>query len=149
MERGNFPLQTVSAHSSSFVIVLNYFLSSIFLSYFVVECKFSATEVFSNEEFILFDRNRDRDRGSSRDGRRGGGGGRDFGRSGGGSRFGGGGGGFGGGGFGGGGFGGGGFGNSLKGKQPGERLRKPRWDMSTLQPFRKDFYVPHPNVANR
>ncbi|KAK3919573.1 putative ATP-dependent RNA helicase DDX17 [Frankliniella fusca] len=87
-------------------------------------------------------RNRDRDRGSSRDGRRGGGG-RDFGRSGGGSRFGGGGGGFGGG------FGGGGFGSSLKGKQPGERLRKPRWDMSTLQPFRKDFYVPHPTVANR
>jgi hypothetical protein len=42
-----------------------------------------------------------------------------------------------------------GGGNSLKGKQPGERLRKPRWDMSSLQPFRKDFYVPHPNVVNR
>lgn len=99
--------------------------------------------------FLFLTRNRDRDRGSSRDGRRGGGGGRDFGRSGGGSRFGSGGG-FGGGGGGGfGGFGGNSFGNSLKGKQPGERLRKPRWDMSTLQPFRKDFYVPHPTVANR
>nr|QOS47395.1 DEAD-box DDX17 [Locusta migratoria] len=46
--------------------------------------------------------------------------------------------------------GGGGFGGgSLKGKQPGERLRRPRWDMSALPPFRKDFYVPHPNVLAR
>lgn len=29
--------------------------------------------------------------------------------------------------------------NNFKNRQPGERLRKPRWDMSTLQPFRKDF----------
>ncbi|XP_063238905.1 probable ATP-dependent RNA helicase DDX5 [Bacillus rossius redtenbacheri] len=42
-----------------------------------------------------------------------------------------------------------GMGGGLKGKQPGERLRRPRWDMSTLQPFRKDFYVPHPNVLHR
>jgi len=77
-------------------------------------------------------RDRNRDRGRSGEGRRGGfGGGGSFG---------------GGRGFGGGGSGGG---NSLKGKQPGERLRKPRWDMSSLQPFRKDFYVPHPNVVNR
>ncbi|XP_015590835.1 ATP-dependent RNA helicase dbp2 [Cephus cinctus] len=41
------------------------------------------------------------------------------------------------------------FGSSFKNKQPGERLRKPRWDMSTLQPFRKDFYQPHPNVSGR
>lgn len=39
--------------------------------------------------------------------------------------------------------------NSLKGKQPGERLRKPKWDLSALQSFRKDFYVAHPAVANR
>ncbi|CAB3385749.1 Hypothetical predicted protein [Cloeon dipterum] len=73
-------------------------------------------------------RDRDRSRGrfsggGGRDDRRGGGGG-GFGRS----------------------FGGGG-GN--KNKQPGERLRKPRWDLETLMPFRKDFYSPHPNVLNR
>lgn len=47
--------------------------------------------------------------------------------------------------------GGGGFGgnDNFKNRQPGERLRKPRWDMSTLQPFRKDFYQPHPNVISR
>ncbi|XP_049863206.1 uncharacterized protein LOC126356303 [Schistocerca gregaria] len=56
----------------------------------------------------------------------------------------------GGGGRGFGGGGGGGFGaSSLKGKQPGERLRRPRWDMTALPPFRKDFYEPHPNVLNR
>ncbi|XP_071442113.1 probable ATP-dependent RNA helicase DDX17 isoform X1 [Hetaerina americana] len=51
-----------------------------------------------------------------------------------------------------GGFGGtGDFGgrNNLKGKQPGERLRKPHWDLKTLQPFTKDFYVPHPNIMRR
>ncbi|XP_065211864.1 uncharacterized protein LOC135839665 [Planococcus citri] len=53
-----------------------------------------------------------------------------------------------------GGFGGGGGGSyrggsSLKGKQPGGALRKPTWDMSTLQPFDKDFYKPHPKVQNR
>ncbi|XP_015521955.1 uncharacterized protein [Neodiprion pinetum] len=87
---------------------------------------------------------RDRDRGDRRGGSRGGSrfGGRD---SGGGGRF-------GSGGGGGGrdtgrdnGFGG----NSFKNKQPGERLRKPRWDMSSLQPFSKDFYQPHPNVLGR
>lgn len=40
-------------------------------------------------------------------------------------------------------------GNSLKGKQPGGKLRKPTWDMATLQPFTKDFYVPSPKVLNR
>lgn len=38
---------------------------------------------------------------------------------------------------------------SLKGKQPGERLRKPRWDMSKLMPFQKNFYKEHPNVQRR
>ncbi|GBN53142.1 putative ATP-dependent RNA helicase DDX17 [Araneus ventricosus] len=38
---------------------------------------------------------------------------------------------------------------SLKGKQPGERLRKPRWDMSKLMPFQKNFYHEHPNVQRR
>ena len=47
----------------------------------------------------------------------------------------------GGGGFGGDRFGGGG----MKGKQPGENLRKPRWDEYTLVPFEKHFYNPHPN----
>ncbi|KAG8176233.1 hypothetical protein JTE90_021337, partial [Oedothorax gibbosus] len=51
----------------------------------------------------------------------------------------------------GGGGGGGRFGGrgSLKGKQPGDRLRKPRWDMSKLMPFEKNFYREHPNVARR
>ncbi|KAG8231679.1 hypothetical protein J437_LFUL007454 [Ladona fulva] len=39
--------------------------------------------------------------------------------------------------------------STLKGKQPGERLRKPQWDLSSLQPFLKDFYRPHSNVINR
>ena len=45
-------------------------------------------------------------------------------------------------------FGGGcnGIGN---GGLPGNRLRKPNWDMKDLRPFKKDFYVPHPAVANR
>ncbi|XP_049777317.1 ATP-dependent RNA helicase p62-like isoform X1 [Schistocerca cancellata] len=33
--------------------------------------------------------------------------------------------------------------------QLGGGLRKPTWDMSMLSPIAKDFYVPHPNVANR
>lgn len=37
----------------------------------------------------------------------------------------------------------------MKGRQPGGSLRKPHWDLSRLQPFTKDFYVPHPDVANR
>lgn len=39
--------------------------------------------------------------------------------------------------------------NSLRGKQPGENLRKPVWDMGSLQPFAKDFYQPHPRVQSR
>lgn len=35
------------------------------------------------------------------------------------------------------------------GKQPGDSLRKPHWDMNALMPFEKDFYVPHENVASR
>ncbi|XP_045611451.1 probable ATP-dependent RNA helicase DDX5 isoform X2 [Procambarus clarkii] len=38
---------------------------------------------------------------------------------------------------------------SLKGRQPGERLRKPRWDLSKLTPFEKNFYQPTPTVLNR
>lgn len=38
---------------------------------------------------------------------------------------------------------------SLKGKQPGERLRKPRWDVSKLMPFQKNFYREHPAVQRR
>lgn len=45
--------------------------------------------------------------------------------------------------------GGGSSGRGLKGRQPGGSLRKPHWDLSRLQPFRKDFYVPHPDVANK
>ncbi len=71
------------------------------------------------------------------------GGGSKFGdRGGGASRFGGGGGGFGGGMR-------GGPKPSMKGSQPGERLRKPRWDMSRLAKFEKNFYVEHPNVVAR
>ncbi|CAH1170014.1 unnamed protein product [Phaedon cochleariae] len=48
------------------------------------------------------------------------------------------------------GYGGGGGGRS-GGRRgaAGVNLRKPRWDMSRLEPFKKDFYVPHPNVVNR
>jgi len=47
--------------------------------------------------------------------------------------------------------GGGGFrgGSSMKGSQPGERLRKPKWDMASLQKFEKNFYQEHPAVTNR
>ncbi|KAG8038887.1 hypothetical protein G9C98_003194 [Cotesia typhae] len=45
-----------------------------------------------------------------------------------------------------GGFGGG---NSFKNRQPGERLRKPRWDLDSLQPFRKDLYQPNSSVVAR
>lgn len=31
----------------------------------------------------------------------------------------------------------------------GKGMRKPNWDMDSLHPFKKDFYVPHPNVVNR
>ncbi|XP_012259029.1 probable ATP-dependent RNA helicase DDX17 isoform X2 [Athalia rosae] len=33
--------------------------------------------------------------------------------------------------------------------QPGANLRKPRWDLSRLEPFKKDFYVPNDTVQNR
>ncbi|XP_076263385.1 uncharacterized protein LOC143198188 isoform X1 [Rhynchophorus ferrugineus] len=33
--------------------------------------------------------------------------------------------------------------------QAGASLRKPRWDLSRLEPFKKDFYVPHEAVSNR
>lgn len=71
------------------------------------------------------DRSRDRDRGGRRDRD-------DWGRGGGGG-------------------GGGGFGGrpSLKGRQPGERLRKPRWDISRLAPFEKNFYQPSQIVLSR
>ncbi|XP_018332173.1 ATP-dependent RNA helicase p62 isoform X2 [Agrilus planipennis] len=32
---------------------------------------------------------------------------------------------------------------------PNVRLRRPAWDSKVLRPFKKDFYVPHPSVANR
>lgn len=35
------------------------------------------------------------------------------------------------------------------GGQSGARLRKPNWDMKNLRPFKKDFYVAHPQVASR
>ncbi|KAH9379270.1 hypothetical protein HPB48_020920 [Haemaphysalis longicornis] len=38
---------------------------------------------------------------------------------------------------------------SLKGRQPGERLRKPKWDLSRLPAFQKDFYKEHPTTAHR
>lgn len=31
----------------------------------------------------------------------------------------------------------------------GASLRKPRWDLSRLEPFKKDFYVSHPSVTSR
>jgi len=58
-----------------------------------------------------------------------------------------------GGGFGGGssrgGFGGSGFGAQRKNTQPGERLRKPKWDMAKMPRFEKNFYTEHPAVVNR
>ena len=56
------------------------------------------------------------------------------------------GGGFGGGGYGGGGYGGGGAGG--RNDMPGKGLNKPRWDQLELVPFEKQFYNPHPNIAN-
>ncbi|KAJ3636221.1 hypothetical protein MTP99_009056 [Tenebrio molitor] len=55
----------------------------------------------------------------------------------------------GGGGSGGGSRFGGGRNGPGNGGPPGNRLRKPNWDMKNLRPFKKDFYVPHPAVANR
>lgn len=47
-----------------------------------------------------------------------------------------------------------GRGNSIhsgmpKNKIPGGNLRKLSWDVHTLQPLRKDFYIEHPAVKNR
>lgn len=64
----------------------------------------------------------------------------------GGNRRGGGGGGFGRGGGGGRGRGGRGGGRD---SQNGNNLRKPNWEGESLQEFKKNFYVPHPNVTNR
>jgi superfamily II DNA/RNA helicase len=36
----------------------------------------------------------------------------------------------------------------MKGKQPGENLRKPHWDNFALVPFERNFYNPHPNLLN-
>lgn len=44
---------------------------------------------------------------------------------------------------------GGRFGNRGGSSRQGERLYRPQWDNITLRPFKKDFYVPHANVANR
>ncbi|GJQ68475.1 hypothetical protein Trydic_g17052 [Trypoxylus dichotomus] len=44
------------------------------------------------------------------------------------------------------GYGGGGGGRR---NTAGANLRKPRWDLSRLEPFKKDFYIPHPKVSNR
>lgn len=88
-----------------------------------------------------------RDRGSNGRGRGRGGSGGGRGRGGGGDR--------GGGsswGRGGSSYGGGGFGagmNNMRNQLPGGRLRRPNWDMNALHSFRKDFYVPHADVANR
>jgi superfamily II DNA/RNA helicase len=43
----------------------------------------------------------------------------------------------------------GGVRSSLKGSQPGEKLRKPKWDLSSLQKFEKNFYKEHPAVTYR
>lgn len=32
---------------------------------------------------------------------------------------------------------------------PGSNLRKPRWDTKKLEPFKKNFYMPHETVHNR
>ncbi|XP_044259020.1 ATP-dependent RNA helicase dbp2-like isoform X1 [Tribolium madens] len=42
-----------------------------------------------------------------------------------------------------------GYGGGGRRNTAGANLRKPRWDLSRLEPFKKDFYVPHPNVTNR
>lgn len=41
---------------------------------------------------------------------------------------------------------GGGGGNRFN-DNPGQSLRKVAWDSYTLVPFQKDFYNPHPNIA--
>ncbi|XP_022920308.1 probable ATP-dependent RNA helicase DDX17 isoform X2 [Onthophagus taurus] len=41
-----------------------------------------------------------------------------------------------------------GYGGSRR-SAAGATLRKPRWDLSRLEPFKKDFYVPHLKVSSR
>lgn len=41
------------------------------------------------------------------------------------------------------------FGVTLKRKQPECLLYKPRWDLNSLKPFKKNFYIPHNSVSNR
>ncbi|KAK9502546.1 hypothetical protein O3M35_011306 [Rhynocoris fuscipes] len=38
---------------------------------------------------------------------------------------------------------------SRTGRGAGATLRKPYWDLSRLEPFRKNFYTPHPDVEDR
>uniref|UniRef100_A0A1B6EAB6 RNA helicase n=1 Tax=Clastoptera arizonana TaxID=38151 RepID=A0A1B6EAB6_9HEMI len=47
--------------------------------------------------------------------------------------------------------GGSGRGSAMNGRkgQTGNTLRKPRWDISRLEPFKKDLYVPHQDVEMR
>ncbi|RXG53373.1 DEAD-box ATP-dependent RNA helicase 45 [Armadillidium vulgare] len=45
--------------------------------------------------------------------------------------------------------GGGGGRQSLKARQPGENLRKPKWDFSKLMPLEKNFYRPSDVVIGR
>ncbi|XP_050534532.1 probable ATP-dependent RNA helicase DDX5 isoform X2 [Daktulosphaira vitifoliae] len=33
--------------------------------------------------------------------------------------------------------------------EPGSNLRKPKWDLKKLEPFKKDFYIPNKTVYNR
>lgn len=37
----------------------------------------------------------------------------------------------------------------IKNKQPGGALRKINWDVRSLEPLRKDFYIEHPTVRSR
>ncbi|XP_015595462.1 ATP-dependent RNA helicase p62 [Cephus cinctus] len=48
-----------------------------------------------------------------------------------------------------GGSGAGGGGRGGRGGGAGSNLRKPNWEYESLKPFKKDFYVPHPNVQTR
>jgi len=48
-----------------------------------------------------------------------------------------------------GGSGDGGVGRNLKGRQRGVQLHKPKWDLSSLTPFSKNFFIPHLNVLHR
>lgn len=41
------------------------------------------------------------------------------------------------------------FSNGRGGGNIGGQLHKLKWDMQTLQPFRKDFYMPHVSAVHR